>query len=219
MKDLGKESKILGMSIVRDIYQCTIYLNQEAYLKKVISRYNMNESKYVSTPLRQHLKLSASQSPENVLDKQKMENIPYASGVGSLMYSMVCTRPDLAYSMSVVLIFMANPGIYHWEALKWIMRYVNRTSEYGLMFRRQSEGENPVRGYVDSDFAGNIDTRKSITGYVFKLYGTAITWKSNLQSVVALSTTEAEYIASTEAVKEAKWLRGLMIELGINQTK
>ncbi|XP_073126397.1 uncharacterized protein [Henckelia pumila] len=87
----------------------------------------------------------------------------------------------------------------------------------GLKFEKQQDGIDPVVGYVDSNFAGNLDTRKSLTGYVFTFYGTTITWKSNLQSVVALSTTEAEFIVVTEAIKEGLWLKGMIAELGVKQ--
>ncbi|XP_073125339.1 secreted RxLR effector protein 161-like [Henckelia pumila] len=130
---------------------------------------------------------------------------------------MVCSRPDLAYAISVVSRFMANPGTYHWEALKWILRYLINTTGLGLKFEKQQYGIDPVVGYLDSDFAGNLDTRKSLTGYVFTFYGTTITWKSNLQSVVALSTTEAEFIAVTEAIKEGLWLKGMIAKLGVKQ--
>ncbi|XP_073137926.1 secreted RxLR effector protein 161-like [Henckelia pumila] len=179
----------------------------------------MNQAKSVQTPLAQHIKLSMAQSPECESDKQEMDSIPYASGVGSLIYGMVCTRLDLAYSISVVSRFMANPGHCHWEALKWIMRYLKETTNIGLKFEKQTAGLDEAVGYVDSDFAGNLDTRKSLTGYIFTLYGTAVTWKSTLQSVVALSTTEAEYIAVSEAIKEAIWLKGMLGELGIDQRK
>ncbi|XP_073289130.1 secreted RxLR effector protein 161-like [Primulina huaijiensis] len=146
-----------------------------------------------------------------------MKNKPYANGVGSIMYSMVCSRPDLAYAMSVESRFMANPGELHWEALKWTMRYLKGASNLGLMFRQQTNEKKPLVGFVDSDFAGNLDTRKSLTGYIFTLYGTAISWKATLQPVVALSTTEAEYIALTEGIKEAIWLKGILEEFGITQ--
>lgn len=146
-----------------------------------------------------------------------MEQVPYASGVGIIMYGMVCSCPDLAYAISVVSRFMANPGPYLWEALKWTLRYLRGAQDVGLMFKRQEDITHPLVGYVDADFAGNLDTRKSLSGYVFTLFGTAVSWKANLQSVVALSTTKAEFIAVTEAIKEATWMRGIISELGISQ--
>ncbi|XP_073133671.1 secreted RxLR effector protein 161-like [Henckelia pumila] len=131
-----------------------------------------------------------------------MINKSYDSGVGSLMYGMVCSRPDLAYDMSVASRFMANPLIEHWEALKWILRYLKGAVDIGLRFEKKTNYESAVVGFVDAHFAGNTDNQKSLTRYIFTLYGTAITWKSSLQYVVALSTTKAEYIALIEAMKE-----------------
>ncbi|KAL7150071.1 hypothetical protein ABFS83_05G083800 [Erythranthe nasuta] len=147
-----------------------------------------------------------------------MANVPYANAVGSLMYCMVCSRPDLAYAASVISRFMADLGQAHWEALKWTLRYMKGSAEIGLLFKRNDRITcDAWKGFVDSDYAGSIDTRKSLTGYVFTLFGTAVSWKSNLQSVVALSTTKAEYMAVTEAVKEAIWMIGILQELGIEQ--
>ncbi|XP_073046238.1 secreted RxLR effector protein 161-like [Primulina eburnea] len=179
----------------------------------------MNESKPITIPIPQYLKLTQEQSPVTEEEKGNMLHVPYASGVGSIMYGMVCTRPDLAYNMSVVSRYMANPGETHWQALKGVLKYLNGSTKIGLLFEKQNSLENPIVGYVDSDFAGNIDTRKSLSGFIFTMYGTAVSWKATLQSVVALSTTESEYIALTEGIKEALWLKGMVLELGIPQDK
>uniref|UniRef100_A0A2N9G4M2 CCHC-type domain-containing protein n=1 Tax=Fagus sylvatica TaxID=28930 RepID=A0A2N9G4M2_FAGSY len=125
-------------------------------------------------------------------------------------------RPDLAHAVSTVSRYMANPGREHWNAVKWIFRYLKGTAEHGILFSRQP-GTNSVVGYVDADYAGEVDDRRSTTGYVFTLSGGPICWKSTLQSIVAMSTTEAEYMAVAEAAKEALWLKGLVKELGLNQ--
>lgn len=151
----------------------------------------MHQSKAMSTPLGQQFKLSKTQSPNTDSEKVQMDKVPYANDVGSIMYEMVCSRSDLAYVVSLVSRFMANPGRSHWDALKWTMRYLCSPTDLGLMFEKAAEVENLFQGFVDSDFAGNIDTRKSLSGYVFTLYGTTISWRAVLQSVVALSTTEA----------------------------
>ena len=175
----------------------------------------MSNSKPVVTPTNPQFKLSIDQCPSTDVERTYMNSIPYANIVGSLMYAMVCTRPDIAYAVSLVSRYMANPGKAHWQALKWILRYINgslnRVLIYGGALGEDSKAA--VEGYVDSDYAGCMDSRKSISGYVFTMFGTAISWKATLQKVVALSTTEAEYIALTEAVKEALWLEGFAKEL------
>ncbi|RVW29670.1 Retrovirus-related Pol polyprotein from transposon TNT 1-94 [Vitis vinifera] len=214
MKDLGAAKQILGMRIIRDKANGTLKLSQSEYVKKVLSRFNMNEAKPVSTPLGSHFKLSKEQSPKTEEERDHMSKVPYASAIGSLMYAMVCTRPDIAHAVGVVSRFMSRPGKQHWEAVKWILRYLKGSLDTCLCFTGASL---KLQGYVDADFAGDIDSRKSTTGFVFTLGGTAISWTSNLQKIVTLSTTEAEYVAATEAGKEMIWLHGFLDELGKKQ--
>ena len=217
MKDLGAATRILGMQIVRDRNSRTLFLTQALYVKRVLNRFEMSDAKPVSVPLSAHFRLSKFQEPEEDRDIEYMKIVPYSSAVGSIMYSMVCTRPDIAYGIGVVSRFMGNPGREHWNAVKWLLRYLSGTSSHGILFGGSEAKVCQVSGFVDSDFAADIDKRRSITGYVFILNGGAVSWKASLQSVVALSTTEAEYIALTEAVKEAKWLNGLVSEFGLKQ--
>ncbi|KAG8496965.1 hypothetical protein CXB51_008193 [Gossypium anomalum] len=173
-------------------------------------RFNMRSAKPVSTPLAAHFRLSSALSPQSDDEIKYMSHVPYSSAVGSLMYAMVCSRPDLSYAVSAVSRYMANPGKEHWKAVQWILRYLRGTTDVCLQFGRTEDG---VIGYVDADFAGDLDRRRSLTGYVFTIGGCAISWKATLQTTVALSTTEAEYMAITEACKEAIWLKGLFSEL------
>ncbi|KAG8472304.1 hypothetical protein CXB51_034358 [Gossypium anomalum] len=173
-------------------------------------RFNMRSAKPVSTPLAAHFRLSSALSPQSDDEIEYMSHVPYSSAVGSLMYAMVCSRPDLSYAVSAVSRYMANPGKEHWKAVQWILRYLRGTTDVCLQFGRTEDG---VIGYVDADFAGDLDRRRSLTGYVFTIGGCAISWKATLQTTVALSTTEAEYMAITEACKEAIWLKGLFSEL------
>ncbi|KAG8492333.1 hypothetical protein CXB51_009816 [Gossypium anomalum] len=218
MKDLGEAKKILGMEIWRDRAHDRVSLSQKQYLKKVLQQFGMNEqTKPVSTPLASHFKLSAQLSPSTNTEREYMLQVPYSNSVGSLMYAMVCTRPDISQAVSIVSRYMHNPGKGHWQAVKWILRYIQKTVDVGLLFKQDNTLGKGVIGYVDSDYAGDLDKRRSTTGYVFTLAGGPISWKSTLQSTVALSTTEAEYMAVTEAVKEAIWLQGMAKTLGLVQ--
>lgn len=218
MKDLGNTKRILGMDIVRSREKGQLWLSQHVYIQRVLEKFRMHEAEEVSVPLAQHFKLSDKHRPKTDRDVKEISQVPYANVVGSIMYTMICTRPDLAHSISVVSRFMANPGKHHWEALKWILRYLKSSSSVGILYENKDDFEGEaLAGFVDSDYAANLDTRKSQSGYIFYLYGATISWKSCLQSVVALSTTEAEYIAITEAVKEGEWLRGILGEFGIDQ--
>ncbi|KAL4317979.1 hypothetical protein GQ457_18G008540 [Hibiscus cannabinus] len=212
MKDLGAAKKILGMKIHRDRSSRKLWLSQQSYVEKVLDRFGMSNAKPVSTPLANHFKLSSELCPKTDKECEEMAKVPYASAVGCLMYAMVCTRPDLAHVVGHV----SKPGRRHWEAIKWIFRYLKGTVGHGIVFGSQQH-DPLVVGYVDSDYAGDLDDRRSTTGYVFTLGGGPICWKSTVQPIVALSTTEAEYMAVAEAAKEALWLIGLVKELGLEQ--
>jgi len=154
----------------------------------------MTNCKSVSTPLAAHFKLSSDLCPTSKEEIDKMFSVPYASAVGSLMYAMVCTRPDLSYAVSVVSRFMHNPGKYHWDAVKWILRYVKGSLGKCLVFDKFKSTSSDVVGFVDSDYGGDLDRRRSISGYIFTLCEGAISWKASLQSITALSTTEADML-------------------------
>ncbi|WVZ89767.1 hypothetical protein U9M48_036131 [Paspalum notatum var. saurae] len=123
---------------------------------------------------------------------------------------MVYSRPDLSHALIVISRYMANPGKEHWKAVQWIFRYLRGTANACLQFGKSKSG---FVGYVDSDYAGDLDKRRSLTGYVFTIGGCAVSWKVSLQATVALSTAEAEYMAISKACTEAVWLRGLYNEL------
>ncbi|KAE8703438.1 cytochrome P450 71A9-like [Hibiscus syriacus] len=214
MKDLGTAKQILGMRIKRDTKSGTLMLSQAEYINKVLSRFNMQDAKPVSTPLGVHFRLSKEQSPKTEEERAHMVKVSYASTIGSLMYAMVCTRSDIAHAVGAVSRYMNNPGKVHWEAIKWILRYLRGTTNKALCFKG---GDTILIGYVDADLAGNVDIRRSTTGYVYTLGGTAVSWVSQLQKIVALSTTETEYVVVTEASKEMVWLQSFLEELGKKQ--
>ncbi|KAH9655442.1 hypothetical protein KPL70_022326 [Citrus sinensis] len=203
MKDLGTAKKILGVEIKRNRTNGEIFLSQERYLTKVLETYKMLDSKPVLTPLAAHFKLSNQLCPKTDEEKLDMKNVPYANAIGCLMYAMVLTRPDLSHSVSVVSRYMAQPGREHWRAVRWIMMYLNGSLSHGLVYGRSKGRSDGLLGFVDSDYAGDLDRRRSLTGFMFMYERCLINWKASLQHMVALSTTEAEYTAATEAVKEA----------------
>ncbi|CAH9095979.1 unnamed protein product [Cuscuta epithymum] len=213
MKDLGDAKRILGINIIRDRSRCTLTLNQTSYLDKVLKKFNMNYALPVNVPLASHFALSKDQSPKTGPEIDRMKSVPYSNAIGSVMYLMVSTRPDIAYAVSCLSRYMANPGMPHWNALKWLLRYLKGTISHGLVFSK-SNSEICLTGYVDSNYANDRDNRKSTTSYIFTLCGSCISWKSQLQPIVALSTTESEYVAATEAFKEAIWLKRILSEIG-----
>ncbi|KAL0447563.1 UNVERIFIED_CONTAM: Secreted RxLR effector protein [Sesamum latifolium] len=126
-----------------------------------------------------------------------MKDIPYASAIGSLMYAQVCTRPDIAFAVGMLGRYQSNPGLDHWRAAKKVMRYLQGTKDYMLMYRRTENLE--VVGYSDSDFAGCVDSRKSTSGYIFMIASGAVSWRSAKQTLIATSTMEAEFVSCFEA--------------------
>ncbi|KAK3009533.1 hypothetical protein RJ639_014633 [Escallonia herrerae] len=159
MKDLGSAKKILGMEIHRDRKAGKLWVTQKSYVEKVLERFNMLNAKLVSTPLRAHFQLSSQLCPSTKEDVEYMSRVPYANTVGCLMYAMVCTRPDISHAVSMVNRYMGNPGKKHWDAVKWIFRYVAGSTNLGIMFDRDgAKGE--VSGFVDSDYAGDLDSRR-----------------------------------------------------------
>nr|GEX83882.1 retrovirus-related Pol polyprotein from transposon TNT 1-94 [Tanacetum cinerariifolium] len=198
MKDLGPAKQILGIRIFRDRGAKKLHISQEQYIEKVLRRFNMDKAKVVSSPLTSNFKLTDKDCLSYKKNIEKMNRVPYASAIGSLMYAMVCTRPDLAHAVGVVSRFLSNPGKKHWEAVKWIFRYLRGTSKLGITF---GNGKPTLVGYTDSDLAGNKDNMKSTSGYLMTFAGGAVSWQSRLQKCVALSTTEAEYVAAVTPPK------------------
>ncbi len=192
------------MQILCDRKAKKLWLSQEKYVEQVLKRFNMKHAKLVSTPLGDHFKLSRKSCPSLNKEKENMASIHYSSTVGSLKYTMVCTRPDIAHAVGVVNRFMVNPGKEHWEARKWIFKYLRGSSKSCLSF----DSSKPVlEGYTDADMAGDLDGRKSTSGFSFTFAGIAVSWQSKLQKCVALSTTVAEYIVVTKAGKEMLWIK------------
>ncbi|KAJ9558245.1 LOW QUALITY PROTEIN: hypothetical protein OSB04_012859 [Centaurea solstitialis] len=214
MKDLGEAAYILGIKIYRNRSKRLIGLSQSTYIDKILKRFRMDESKKGFIPMQHGIVLSKTQCPVSSQDQDRMKSVPYASAIGSIMYAMLCTRPDVAYSVSVTSRYQQNPGEPHWVAVKNILKYLRRTKDMFLVFRG-SEDEISVTGYSDASFQTDRDDFRSRSGYVFTLNGGTILWKSSKQDTIADSTTEAEYIAASDAAKEAVWLRNFLSDLRV----
>ena len=155
IKDLGIVKQILGKRITRD--KKVLKLSQEEYLKKVLSKFNMVRVKPVSTSLASHSRLSKDRSSSIEQEWVYMAKVPYAFAIGSLMYVMICTRPDITHAVGVVSRYMSNPRKQHWEIVKWILKYLKDTVESTLYFRKSNLG---LQWYVDVDMTGDIDKEK-----------------------------------------------------------
>ncbi len=207
MSDLGPCTYYLGMMISRNRSLRQLTLDQSTYVEQVLRDHGMWDCKPLATPMDASCRLVKAPD-EYTADKSL--RISYQSAVGSLMYIMLGTRPDIAYSISVVSRYASNPTQTHWQAVKRIFRYLRGTHQMKLVFRGALK---PLEGYTDSDWAGDQDTRRSTSGYAFNVGSGVISWSSKRQPTVALSTCEAEYTGQTLAAKEAIWLRNLMAQL------
>jgi hypothetical protein len=142
----------------------------------MLERYGMESSKSSPAPIAKGDKLSKCQSPKNELERNQMKAYPYASLVGTLMYAQICTRPDIAYVVGVLGRFQSDLGLDHWRVAKKVLRYLQGTQDYMLTYNRSDLLE--IVGYIDSDFAGCPNSRKSTSGYIFLLASGAVSWRS-----------------------------------------
>src|SRR3954467_13345763 len=172
MKDLGEGTYILGIKIYRDRSRRLIGLSQGMYIDKVLKRFNMHEAKKGFLPTSHGIHLSKTQGPSTPDEKRRVDKISYASAIGSIMYAMVCTRPDVSYALSSISRYQANPGENHWAAVKNILKYLKRTKDMFLVYG--GEDELVVRGYTDASFQTDKDEFRSQSGYVFILNGGAV---------------------------------------------
>ena len=202
VKDLGILNSFLGVQV--KMTSEGIWIGQSGYTKRVLDKFEMAETKPVFTPVDVSQNLN-SESTDSV-DKSF-----YQSAVGSLLYLLNWTRPDITFAVNNVARFTCNPTKEHWTAVKRVLRYLKGTIDYGITYTRDSK-DNLV-GYCDADWAGDVNDRKSTSGYVFTLAGAPVSWRSKKQTCVALSTAEAEYVALASAAQEAVWLRELIHQL------
>ncbi|GJX08674.1 retrotransposon protein, putative, ty1-copia subclass [Tanacetum coccineum] len=215
---LGEAAFILGIKIYRDRSKRLIGLCQNAYMDKILKRYKMDNSKRGHIPMQERLDLNKSQGAQTPNEVNRMKNVPYASAVGSIMYAVRCTRPDVAFAQNMTSRFQQNPGEPHWTAVKNILKYLRNTKDMFLVYGGNPSTELRVECYCDAGFETDRDDTKSQTGYVFVLNGGAVDWKSSKQSTTAMSATESEYIAASEAAMEAVWIRKFISGLGIVPT-
>ena len=213
VKDLGVIKYFLGLQIDRDMMNNTITINQSHFIDRILDRFGFSNCNPSNTPSNISIKLTSEMSIKNEEDDTLMKKTPYREAVGSLMYLMIGTRPDLAYAVSNVSRFMEHPGPAHWNAVKQIFRYLKGTSRQTIRYGRSTDTDNNIIAYCDADWAGDSDSCRSTTGYVTFYNHGPITWNSRLQPTIAKSSTEAEYIGLSTACDEVVWLRQLLLDL------
>ncbi|PKU71137.1 putative mitochondrial protein [Dendrobium catenatum] len=196
MTDFGLMSFFLGIEVKQN--KEGIFITQETYAKEVLKKFNMENCNPVSTPMECGIKQSKKEEGKTV------DPTMFKSLIGSLRY-LTSTRPDTLYEVGIVSRYMENPTETHLKAAKRILRYIKGTQNHGLLYSHSNEFQ--LSGYSDSDWAGDQDDRKSTSGFLFYMGDTAFSWSSQKQPIVALSTCEAEYVATSSCVCLAIWLR------------
>ena len=212
MTDQGEIHFVLGMTINRDRETPTLYINQHKYLESMLERFGMTNCKPIATPLEATYHQQTDE--EEAFDKNL-----YQQAIGCLTYISTATRPDISAAVGVLSSYMSNPSKEHWNGVKRLLRYIKGTINYGLKFKaNESDGLNEngdeLYGYSDANWAGDVDSRRSTSGYVFKVANCTVSWSSKKQGSVTKSTTEAEYVALSQATQEAIWMRKLLSDIG-----
>ena len=207
LKDLGDIDEFLGIKITRNRQNKAISLNQGYYIEKILAKFGYKDKRVpiIGCPI----PIGAKIEPlEGIADPKDVK--AYQQAIGALMYLNTKTRPDLAFPIGYLARYMANPGPTHFRLLDKVWKYLEQRPNLGLYYQSDS---TTIEGYVDSDWGGDIGTRRSTTGYIFLFLGSPISWSSKLQKTVALSSCEAEYMALREAIKEQQYIKALLSEI------
>jgi hypothetical protein len=215
IKDLGNVGKILGSRVRRNRQNRTLYLDQEAYITEVISRFRLQEAAPVTLPVGDRNTLIRGRP-----DELQADQALYQSAIGALTWITKSSRPDIAYAVGQLSQHCIDPKIRHWNAVLRVLRYLKGTAGYRISYGPKGPNSGTtgavdwkLQGYSDADYAGDTTDRHSVSGQLWCLNRGPITWNSTKQRSVALSTTESEYIALSEACKQGQWLRALLREL------
>ena len=209
LTDLGPMHFLLGIKVTCNRAARTISLSQSSYIDSILAWFSMSDAKPVTTPMITGMFYSKRDSPSSQSDMAHMQKVPYCETIGSLMYTTIATRPDIAFAVSLLSQFLNNPGEAHWQAVKQIFRYLKGTCDLALTYGSEC---HELLGYTDTNGTSQ-EHHRMISGYAFLIDGSAISWSSRKQELVTLSMAEAEYVAATHATKECIWLCHLIGEL------
>ena len=207
MEDMGDIREVLGLKVTRDRVNKVLSISQPEFFRNILVRFGMQNCKPVATPLEAGSRFQKLEEGEEACDKQR-----YQQAIGCLTYAAMSTRPDIAAAVNNLSQYMSCPSEQHWTGVKRILRYIQGTVNYGLQYSGRNGAE--LYGYSDSDWAGDLNTRRSTSGYVFRIGDATINWCSKRQQTVARSSTEAEYVALSAAAQEGIWLRRLLHDVG-----
>jgi hypothetical protein len=213
IKYIGPPKFLLGIKIDRNRENKTISLSQPSYIETIAKRFKITESgKRVGNPMDPRQKLVRNQDPVD----PSMINIPYTSAIGSLNYAAISTRPDIAFAVNRLAQFVSSPTTAHWIAVEQIFKYLLDTKHYGITFGNTTKSDgfcDNLVGYTDADFAGDLDDRKSTSGWIYRYYGGPVSWASRKQRLVTRSSFESELVSASQASAEGVWLLRLAKDL------
>ena len=210
VKDLGALGSFLGVSFVRERERAL--LSQKHYILQVLQRFGMSECKAVSTPMAEGALKAFSVSNGEHADQQTNQEL-----LGCLLFVSTRTRPDISAAVAILCRYASKPNNAHWVALKRVLRYLQGTKDFSLLI--SASGEQQISASCDADWAGDREDRRSTTGFLLQLDDTTVAWRSIKQTTVALSTTEAEFVALSEGAKLIVWMRCLLKEMDSEQAK
>ncbi|CAM9000248.1 unnamed protein product [Rhodiola kirilowii] len=201
MKDMGEAEVILGIRIKK--VEGGLELTQSHYIENVLKKFNYMDCHPLTTPY----DFSTHLYPNKGKPQSQLE---YAKVIGSLLYDMTCTRPDIAFTVGKLSRYTSNPSMQHWQAIHRDLRYLKGTTNLGLVY---SDFPSVIEGYSDASWISNEEDHSSTSGWVFLLGGGAISWASKKQTCISSSTMESEFVALAAASKEAEWLKNLIHEI------
>ena len=204
------------LEIICDFYQNgNVLLHSATAIDRILHQFNFENCRPANTPLPTGTVLTSDKCPQTDDERQKMKNVPYRELIGSLLYLANTTRPDISFAVGMLSRYMENPGTAHWDSACHVMRYLKASRTTGIQYK--SNSSDCIEAYSDADFAGDRDTRKSTSGYVFTSAGGAISWRNKKRTLTAQSTVEAETISLSFAVRELLWLHKLLDELNVSR--
>jgi hypothetical protein len=195
MKDMGLADVILGIKITRTSEG--LVLDQTHYVDKILGTFDKDGTGIARTPVDMTLHVSKNKG-------ESISQLEYSRVIGSLMYLMTCTRPDIAYAVSKLSRYTSNPGNVHWQAISRVLKYLRYTRTYGLHYTTYPA---VIEGFSDANWISSMKESRSTSGYVFTIGGAAVSWKSSKQTVITRSTMESEFVALDKCGEEAEWLR------------
>ncbi|CAM8917271.1 unnamed protein product [Rhodiola kirilowii] len=201
MKDMGEAEVILGIRIKR--VEGGLALTQSHYIENVLKKFNYMDCYPLATPYNSSTHLY----PNKGKPKSQLE---HAKVIGSLMYAMTCTRPDIACAVGKLSRYTSNPSMQHWQAIHRVLRYLKGTMNLGLLY---SDFPSVIEGYSNASWISNEEDHSFTSGWVFLLGGGAISWASKKQTCITSSTMESEFVSLAAASKEAEWLKNLINEI------